>query len=380
MSSLGSLILDAFQRVDKRITILVLLLSILGILFIMSATGVSNTDGESPFWLRQFRWLVLSVLVLAGILAVPYQWVVEHAYLFYGLGILSLIAVLFVGRTAHGSTRWFSLGVMDIQPSEFAKILLILTLARYIRFRRSQKTIRGLIGPFVLTTIPMGLILMQPDLGTALLMLPILFAMVYVAGARAMHLILIVVLGVGSMVPVYHFVLKDYQQRRIKVFLGDDSGLSRDERRNLFYHKEQAAIAVGSGGFFGKGLTSDSRVHVPEPETDFIFTVLAERWGFLGALFLFLIEAGLLLALTDLAVRTREPSGKLLVVGVLALFGGQFLVNVAMTVGLAPITGLTLPFVSYGGSSFLSSMVAVGCALNVGMRPDFILARRDFGD
>jgi len=222
MSPLRALILGAVQRIDKRITILVLLLSILGVLFIMSATGVSGVDGESPHWLRQFRWLLLSALVLVGILAVPYQWVVEHAYLFYGLGIFSLIAVLFVGRTAHGSTRWFSLGVMDIQPSEFAKILMILTLARYIRFRRSQKTVRGLVGPFVLTTIPMGLILLQPDLGTALLMLPILFSMVYVAGARAMHLILIVVLGVGSMVPVYHFVLKDYQKRRIDVFLGDE--------------------------------------------------------------------------------------------------------------------------------------------------------------
>jgi rod shape determining protein RodA len=380
MTSLGVKLRNSVRGIDRRIVILILLLSLLGILFIMCATaGAKPGDGDS-FGMRQVRWLLLSLLVVAGILAVPYRWIVERAYVLYLFGLVSLVAVLFIGSEKHGSTRWFSLGIMDVQPSEFAKIIMIVTLARYIRFRKSHRTFKGLFGPFFLTLVPMALILKQPDLGTALMLVPILFAMLYVAGAQARHLALVIALGIASLVPVYHLVLQDYQRRRIDVFMAFSRKLTVVERRNAYYHREQAAIAIGSGGLFGKGLMTETRVHVPEPETDFIFTVIAERWGFLGALLLFLIQGGLLVSLTGLAVRTREPSGKLLVVGVLALFGGQFLVNVAMTVGLAPITGLTLPFVSYGGSSFLSSMVAAGFALNVGMRPGYVLARRDFGD
>jgi rod shape determining protein RodA len=314
------------------------------------------------------------------ILVVPYRWVVERAYLLYLVGLVSLVAVLVVGRSTHGATRWFRLGPMDVQPSEFIKIILILTLARYIRFRTSHRTFRGLAAPFLLTLVPMALILKQPDLGTALLLIPILFSMLYVAGAQARHLVLIVVLGVAAMVPVYQFVLKDYQRRRVDVFLSFDRKLDALELQNEHYHKVQSAIAVGSGGLLGRGLFVEDPVHVPEPTTDFIFTVVAERWGFAGVLLLFLVQVGLLASLAAIAIRTREPSGKLVVVGILALFAVQFLVNVSMTVGMAPITGLTLPFVSYGGSSLLSSLVAAGFALNVGMRPGFVLARHEFGD
>jgi rod shape determining protein RodA len=373
------------RGLDPRIAALVLALTLFGILFILSATAGREPDERGAgAGLKQFRWLILSVVLVAGILAIPYRWLVEHAYLLYGFGIFALVAVLFLGKTKNGSTRWFHLGVMDLQPSEFIKIILVVTLARYVRFRRSQRTFKGLGVPFVLTLMPMALILRQPDLGTAMLLLPILFAMIYVAGARARHLALIVVLGVAASVPVYHYGLKDYQRKRVDVYVDKilpwGEAPSQRELRREYYHANQAAIAVGSGGFFGKGLASDLRTHVPEPETDFIFTVIAERLGLFGVMILFGLQALLLLALTNLAVRTREPSGKLLVVGILALFGAQFLVNVGMTVGLAPITGLTLPFVSYGGSSLLSSMVAVGFALNVGMRPGFVLARRDFGD
>jgi rod shape determining protein RodA len=262
---------------------------------------------------------------------------------------------------------------MLLQPSELMKVVLVVALARHIRWRDDYKRLRGLVIPFAITLLPMALILRQPDLGTAILFIPILFGMLYVAGARARHLGLVVGMGLLCLPILFFGVLKPYQQKRILVFLGQ-ARMDEDMRRNEGYHLDRSRIAVGSGGLAGRGLGNGDQ-RVPENETDFLFTVIAEEWGFVGSLLVLGLYATLFALLVSAAIAVKEPSGKLLIVGVTILLFVQTAVNLGMTVGLAPITGLTLPFLSYGGSSFLSLILAVGLVLNVQLHPDYAFAR-----
>jgi rod shape determining protein RodA len=379
------------SRLDPRVTGAVAGLCLLGFVLqasIRAAAPEGSLERTADFASRQLTWYAVGPLAGALVLLVPYRALLDRAYLLFGLSLLLLLAVFAVGTSVNGARRWIDLGPAMMQPSEFAKLALVLVLARYIRFREDQRSFRGLLVPFLLATIPVALVLRQPDLGTALLFLPILLAVLYASGARVRHLGAVMLMGVAAAPLVYAFVLRDYQRERVRTFValhfGGGEGGGEDLRmlRQEGWQSDQARIAVASGGLGGLGWAEGPQNRsgaVPEHQTDFIFTVLGEEFGFLGTAAMAGLFALLLVGLGGIARRCRDPAGKLLATGVMVLVGAQAFVNLAMTVGLGPVTGVPLPFLSYGGSTTLTSFVAVALALNVGARPGFDFGRSDFG-
>ncbi|MHC4922939.1 MAG: rod shape-determining protein RodA [Planctomycetota bacterium] len=374
------------RRVDWRVVGLVALLSVTGFLLQLSvreAAMEGTIEWRIDFASRQLRWYGVGALAAALVMLVPYKMILDRAYWAYAGGLALLVAVFLVGMQIKGARRWISLGPIPLQPSEIMKVLVVVVLARYIRFRRDQRTMKGLVVPFLLTAVPMALIMRQPDLGTALLFVPVLFGVLYASGAKPRHLGAVVAMGIAFMPVVYFGVLKEYQQERIRTFISIHKQ-DQDERIDLKregWHAEQSRLAVASGGLVGLGWSDGPQNRagaVPEHQTDFIATVLGEEFGFLGMSFLVLLYGMLFASLAGIATRTRDPAGKLLVTGVLLLLAGQAFVNLAMTVGLGPITGVPLPFLSYGGSSTVTTFVAIGLALNVAARPGFDFGPSDF--
>ncbi|NOZ21267.1 MAG: rod shape-determining protein RodA [Planctomycetes bacterium] len=368
------------------------LLVAVGATFIWSA---SYTTGEEAVLKvarvqKQLTHAAVSVAIFLALLTINYQRIGRYSYAIYGLTIIFLALVLLLGSRIKGSTRWFRVAGAQVQPSELAKVALILVLARYLMYRKNYRSLLGLIPPFLLTAIPIGLILVEPDLGTVLIMIPVLFAMLFAAGARLKHLIPIIVLGLLALPAVYLFcqiqspglkriqrkLLKPHQKARIFAFVNPSA-----DKSGSGYQVINSLIAIGSGGFFGKGLgngTQNRLRYLPEPHTDFIFSVIGEEWGFCGAIMVLALYAVLFLCGLNIADRTREPFGRLIAVGGVTLLATQVFINVGMTMRMCPITGLTLPFISYGGSSLLSSFVLLSLMINVDMRQPPILAAEDF--
>jgi rod shape determining protein RodA len=234
----------------------------------------------------------------------------------------------------------------------------------------------GLFIPTVLTLAPMLLILVQPDLGTSFVFLPILFVMVYVAGARVKYLLITILIGMMFVPVAYFFLMKDYQKSRVQVFLNPTKSPTADG-----YHLLQSRIAVGTGGLLGANWGDEGdapTVFVPAQHTDFIFTIIAEKWGFVGATIVLLLYFMLFASSLFFAGTTREPYGRLIIVGITAYLITQVLVNVSMTIGLAPITGITLPLLSYGGSSLTSTFIALGFIVNIRSKQIPTFSSRDF--
>ena len=368
-----------FHKVSWTTVGSALLLTALGVLAVTSASAERGMK-QLTFWLP----LGLAAMLVA--LAVSYQKIGRMSNVLFVLGLLVLVAMLTVipAHRASGTRRWIVLGssatAPRIQPSELMKLAYILAMAKYLMFRKNHRRMRGLIGPFLLTLLPVVLILKQPDLGTAMLFFPVFFAMLFAAGAKKGHLLAIFVLMVVSLPGIWFLGLKDYQKQRIAV-------LFEQHRTDLAWVRgpglqvTQSKIALGSGQLVGAGWrhgpqTQNNRL--PEDHTDFIFSVIGEEWGFLGCLtilaaFLLMFFLGLSIALS-----TNEPFGRLLAVGVISLLAAQMLINVGMTIGLMPITGMTLPFVSYGGSSLMANFIALGLLLNVGKRRPIVMAKKPF--
>lgn len=304
-----------------------------------------------------------------------YRW--RHFAAVAYLGCLGLLAGLWIyGDVSHGARRWIPLGPLNLQPSEVMKIGLVLGLARFLMYRENLARWRGLLAPFLLTVLPMGLVLMQPDLGTALVFLPVFVAMVLVAGARPAHLIATILLAAACVPIAYEGLLHDYQRKRIDVFFNPESAPMAEGFQLL-----QARRAVSAGGIWGSGGSIDASPHfVPERHNDFIFTVIAEEWGFIGSTAVVLLYVLLLVLCLRIAWVTREPFGRLIVVGFTTVLAVQAFVNIGMTIGLAPVTGITMPFVSYGGSSLLTSCISAGLVLSVGGRWQPTFAGKDFAD
>jgi len=317
--------------------------------------------------------------VFVGVLSVNYRHLIEHAYLFYLVGLGLLVYVLFFGVTSDviHARRWIQVGPFRVQPSELVKILLILVLARYLMYKETHRRFGGLVGPFALAGAPMLLIAREPDLGTALVLLPIVFAMLFVAASRVKHLVVIVVLALAVSPVVWHF-MRPYQRERVIAHLSQD-----DPRRQEPYQLRQAKAAGGSGGLFGKGLGKGmhQRLNFIPPKTrnnDFIFAVICEEWGFVGANSILALYLLLLWLCIRTADETHNPGGRLLIVGVVAMFGTQVVINTAMATGQIPIVGLPLPLISYGGSSMLSSLFGLALVINVSAYRRVGLGRDDF--
>lgn len=368
-----------FAKVSWTTVASALLLTILGI---MAVTSASADRGMKQLTV----WLPVGLGGMLLAMAISYQKLGRLSNFLFILGILVLIAMLtFIpAHQASNTRRWIVLGSSPtaprIQPSELMKLAYILAMAKFLMFRKNHRRMRGLIAPFILTLLPVFLILKQPDLGTAMLFFPIFFAMLFAAGAKKKHLLTILLLMAVSVPVLYKFALKPYQKDRITV-------LFQQHRTDLAWVRgdglqvTQSKIALGSGRLTGTGWQKGPQTQnnrLPEDHTDFIFSVIGEEWGFIGcftvmAAFLLMFFLGLSIALS-----TNEPFGRLLAVGVVTLFAAQMLINVGMTVGLMPITGMTLPFVSYGGSGLMANFIALGLLLNVGKCRPIVMARKAF--
>ncbi len=333
--------------------------------------GVIPLFIRSPAFIKQIIFLFLGVFISVVAMLIPTQKLSRFAYAFYGVCIALLLAVLLFGVVIKGSRRWIDFGHIHFQPSELTKMGVILALSRFLSLHpapRGGYKIKGLIAPFLFFLVPMALILKQPDLGTALAIGMIGFSMVLFAGIHLKSLLLLVVAGILMVVPAWHH-LHDYQKRRVMVLLDPEA-----DPLGSGYHIIQSKIAVGSGEIFGKGFLEGTQTQLqflPEHSTDFIFSVLAEEWGFVGCIVILLLYLFLLYRLCRVIGKSRDTYSTFLVVGLTAYIYCHFAINIGMVIGLLPVVGIPLPLFSYGGSAMLSNMLAIGLALGVSLRRRF---------
>ena len=393
-----------------RLTMLLSAITLMGI----GMLCIYAAQPEENFWIKQLVYIIIGLAAFIFVNSIHYRILGPLSYWLYGI-IIVLLGILLLGKflpmpefwrsivpVINGSRRWIRIAGIQIQPSEFCKIAYILSLSWYLRYRSNYRTLKGLIGPFGLTLLAMMLIILEPDLGTVLLMMPILFATLFAAGAKKWHLITIILLGVLAS-PLLWMNMHAYQRMRIASVLlqnekiynaakkneklaetlaGSSANLIR-WKRDKGYHLMHSKQAIASGGVFGYGfgkgpyLSGDS-LHLPEAHNDFIFALIAHQWGLVGCLFIFFLYCIIAACGLEIAWNNTDPYGRLIAIGIVAMLMVQVVVNTSMTMGLMPITGLTLPLVSYGGSSLIVNMIAVGLLNNIGRDRPFIIGMPSF--
>jgi rod shape determining protein RodA len=316
--------------------------------------------------MRQLAWLGIGAVGVLILISIDYRMLARWAYLAYIGGLVLLATVLVLGRTAQGARRWLNLGPFTVQPSELFKLVLIATVAAYLAGREEHRAgWDRVVVPLLLVAPAFGLIVKQPDLGTALVLVPVVIALLFIGGARWQHLAILGGIGVAA-APALWFFLRDYQRERLLVYLDP----FRDPLGSA-WNVIQAKITIGSGQLAGKGLfggTQSRLAFLPERHTDFIFAAVAESWGFLGAIGLLAVYGLLTLRGLEVAATARDSLGSLLAAGATVLLASQAIVNLGMVTGLLPIVGIPLPMVSYGGSALLTALGAVALIENVRMR------------
>lgn len=365
-----------FRRVPWGLVVCIIILMVAGL------AGISRGDeliGPSNRVMRQSVWIGLSLIVLVAATVIPYRDLRNLSYILFAGSLVLLLAVYFF-PAKNGSRRWIPLGLMDFQPSEVAKLTYIMALGHYLMYRSNYRTLFGLIPPFVLTVIPVGLILKEPDLGTSLLFIPVLYGMLLTAGARLRHLTLIAVMGAACVPVLWMGMSAEQKSRIVTLFTQTDAGTipSGDG-----YHLHQSKQVLALGGVWGSrvdGLAVDDpgAYRLPAARTDFVFCLIGEHWGAVGCIAIMLTYAVLFAQGLRIAAATREPFGRLIAVGIVTLLAAQTMINTGMTVGLMPITGLTLPLMSYGGSSMISTCLALGLLMNVAIRPGYEMTAEPF--
>jgi cell division protein FtsW (lipid II flippase) len=411
----GRLILVRIILLAAALTLIVIGIATIYAVGHPAEAGAGSKTGDlGGFWEKQAQFAVLGILAFLFVNLFNYRYFGTVSYGLYAL-VLILLAVVLLGRfvnlsfvpAIHGTHRWiqFTIGGRDmpaIQPSEFCKLVYVLALAWYLRYRSNYSRFTVLVVPFALTLLPMVLILLEPNLGTVLLMMPVLFTMLFVAGAKIKHLLIIILLAILVSPVLWHF-MEDYQRTRISsVLLQYDWVRSQAEQHPTFaqilvgrhkkystaqwkndwgYHLIRSKYAIASGGATGHGFLKGPFVKynfLPERHNDFIFSVIAHQWGFLGCVGLLGLYAIIIACGLEVAGNNIDPFGRLLAIGIVAIFAVEVIVNVSMSVGLMPITGLTLPLVSYGGSSLVVSMSLIGLLNNVGRCRPFTVAPKSF--
>jgi rod shape determining protein RodA len=343
---------------------------LLGAVYLLCAIGVVmiySASGGARLYFTQLAAIALGTLALLVALGIDYRSLADRSHLIYGAILVLLVYVLIFGVVRGGGRRWISLPLFNLQPSEFMKIGLALVLARLFGDSRNRTpSSRELAIGVALTALPLLLIARQPDLGTAATLVPVLLAVAFVAGMRLKVAGILLALALVAAPVVWTVGLQDYQKGRVLTFVNP----SRDPL-GAGYQQIQARITVGAGGLWGKGFmkgTQGQQGFLPVAHNDFIFSVLAEEHGFIGVLAVLGLYAFVVLRTIETARLARDRLGTLLVVGALASFTFQVFYNVSMSAGLAPVKGLTLPLMSYGGSSMIASLAAIGLVLNVRMR------------
>ncbi len=355
------------QNFDWLLLALVVIIAAMGIVNLYSA-GFNRTPPEStPLYLKQIYWLGVGVILMGLTTFYDYRHLEKLAYPLYFLSVALLLGVMFGGKLVSGSRRWLSLGPVSFQPAEFVKIAIILVLARYFnrRLPSSPLRLKDLLVPLALVMLPVLLIVKQPDLGSSLVILIVAGSLVLFVGVNWRTLAGSTLTLVLLSPAIWHF-LKDYQRQRVLTFLNPEQ-----DPLGAGYHIIQSKIAVGSGQFWGKGFlhgTQSQLQFLPEQHTDFVFSVFAEEWGFIGSVVLLLLFTGLTLWGLQIARDCKENFGHLLALGVVSLIFWQFFINLGMVTGLLPVVGIPLPFFSYGGSSLITTFLGVGFLLNIRMR------------
>ena len=351
------------EEIDWVLIGLLLLLSLLGVFFIYSSSHFLPGN----YYVRQLAWIGISLVAAFLVVVVDYKFLVSFSIYLYGLIVAVLAGSLAFARLVAGTRSWLKFGLFQIQPSELAKIVMILVFARLFaeykgRYLDGQSTALAIL----LAGVPLVLIVLQPDLGTALTFLAIVGGAFILAGMRKKTIILLLVVSVAVGAGGWNLVLKDYQKRRLTTLLNP-----ANDPRGAGYQINQSKIAIGSGGLTGKGFMKGSQSQLrflPARHTDFIFSVIGEEAGFLGV-FLVILVYFLMLARMFLSVaKARDRAGVYIIFMVSLLVSFQFLINVLMIIGLFPVTGVPLPFLSYGGSSLVTNFIACGLVLNVKMR------------
>jgi len=376
IQKLSVFVSDWLRRIPYSILIPCMLISVLGL------CGIHRADqlyGPSAAFDRQLVWLMLAWPSMLMVTSISYRPLRHLSPWLYVLSLVLLVLVLFM-PAINGSRRWIPLGVFDFQPSEPARLAFILALAHYLMYRESQRTIRGLIPPLVMTVFPLMLILREPDLGTAMLFLPILYAMLFAAGARVEHLLAAGAIGIMLLPLLWGQMSAEQKSRVVMVFTQTDGGTAPPGDG---FHLHQSKQVMSLGGIKGSLFSDDSNELViddptaytlPAARTDFVLSLIGERYGVAGCGFLLIMYGVIVFKGLSVARKTREPFGRLVAVGIVTMLATQSLLNASMTVGLMPITGITLPMCSYGGSSLLSTCVSVGLLMNIAMRPGYEVA------
>jgi rod shape determining protein RodA len=354
-----------FAHFPWHLAVVVLAISAVGIWNLASA----SRSAHAPVWISQTAWMGVGIVVALGVTLVDHRAFQRLSWIFYGLVLLLLVVVLVKGRYVMGARRWLTFGPLNFQPSELAKLAVALALANWLQGdaekRRDGYGLFGLVIPMVITVVPAALILKQPDLGTALVVLCVGGTQILFAKVRWKTLALLAGVGIVGAFLVYPH-LKPYQRKRVETFLDPQA-----DALGAGYHATQSMIAVGSGQGLGKGWGQGTQTYLsflPEQHTDFIFSVWAEEHGFVGCLLLLGLYFALVTSAVDVVGSARDRFGSFLAVGMTAMLFWHVVINIGMVIGLLPVVGVTLPLMSYGGSSVIAIYAGIGLLANVGMR------------
>jgi rod shape determining protein RodA len=358
------------RHLDPSLLMITLMLATYGVIMVHSTTANTQSSVDPAIYFsRQIAFLIAGVVALLAVSFFDYRYIGSVAAFIYGITLIALVLVLTpLGALRSGATRWISIGPFEAQPSELAKVAIIIALAAYLAQRKGEIRARDVAICVGMVAVPGALIYKQPDLGTMMVFVALLGAALLSGGAKIRHFLFLAATGLIAVIVIFQAgLLHDYQIQRLTSFLDPNPDV-----QSVGYNLTQSKIAIGSGGMRGKGLggknTQTSLDFVPEQHTDFIFTAVGEQLGFFGSatllgMFAFLLWRGL-----RIAAMSRDLFGTLLASGIVALWAFQIFVNVGMTMGIMPITGIPLPFISYGGSSLITNFVAVGLLLNIHMR------------
>lgn len=355
--------LRRFGNVHVGPLVAALVLSVIGLITVASATA----EQSGVILTKQIAWVLVGLAALLVVLAVDYHFLVDTALTLYVAGLLALILVLLIGHEAGGARSWFHVGGFSLQPAEFQKVATALLLTRYLsRLRQPFLSLRDIAVCCAMTGVPVVLIVLQRDMGSAAMFLPMLIGVLLVGGVKARQLIAAALLGMVVAYGLWSFVMKPYQRQRIASFLAPE-----DDPYGSGYQVRQSKIAVGSGQWTGRGWgqgTQSQLRFLPERHSDFVMAVLAEEGGFLGVLTVLGLYALFVTSAARISMRSRDRAGILLVVALVSVIAAHAIYNTGMVVGLLPITGIPLPFISYGGSFMLFNFLATGLILNVDYR------------
>ncbi|MCC7203129.1 MAG: rod shape-determining protein RodA [Nitrospirae bacterium] len=353
---------------DWKAFILIVLIMILGLSTIFSATYTNTPVNATPLYIKQIGWIIIGIFFLLTGMSIDYQTIARYAYHIYAFSFILLLVVLVAGRSGFGAQRWIAIGGFSFQPSELAKIATAFAITRYFSDypARHGYNVRELVIPGILIAIPVVLVLKQPDLGTGMVITFVSVVLIFLVRIRSRLLGILTLLILMTFPFLWHIFwenLKQYQKTRLLTFINPSA-----DPTGTGYHIIQSKIAIGSGGFFGKGILQSTQSQLnflPARHTDFIFSVFAEEWGFLGIFVLLILYLLLITWGLDVAIKAKDRLGMLMACSIISYFTFYCVINIGMTLGVFPVVGIPLPLMSYGGTSMITTLFSLGILFNI---------------